>query len=129
MFQALLVHALYAIHQKSTEIEFVDDYPANVRRHKERVLGKELSPFFMLHVQSDKPRKIYEVDRETGNPKQKSNRPETLVRGHVRIVTNHPIEQFNGVWWINAHTRGNKDNGQIKKGYTIVLPKNKQVSA
>lgn len=78
---------------------------------------KEPSPFFLLRVKNGK-RSKYINKKE--NKDDSGKRREHIVRGHFRNVENHPIEHFNGTFWIDAHKRGSSSEGTINKGYKVI---------
>lgn len=118
-----LITAMQFMHQKHP-VELVT-YKRQRRRYIKRKTGKNPSPYFLLRIDPSKTetRIAYEEAPER-NTHKKSNLPMHMVRGHFRHVNDHPIEHFNGTFWIPAHTRGNASNGKVDKGYRIVLPEN-----
>jgi hypothetical protein len=103
------------IHRKN-EVDLVS-LPRQRRRKIKREQGKEPSPYFWIKApQKSRASK----GRVTGLIRPSKAH---MVRGHFRVVENHPIEQFNGTHWIPAHTRGNNPSGEPiqAKNYQIVM--------
>jgi len=102
------------------ETQFIK-HSRQVERQVQRKTGKRPSPYFLLKVNPNEPRKVYEF-RGNGTPRHVELR-EHRVRGHFRInPPDHPIPQFAGkTFWIPDHKRGDKELGEVLKGYRIVL--------
>lgn len=108
---------LALMHQKNP-VELVT-YKRQKRRYIARKTGKEPSPYFRLINVGGVDRRIQYSDPL---PPVKRNLPVHAVRGHIRHVEDHPLEQFNGTFFIPPHTRGQAKNGHIdKRAYKIVL--------
>lgn len=119
-----ILHALKFLHQKA-EVELVD-YPRNYRRRELRKNGKEPSPYFRIVAPGKPVKKNVGQSVGTGN---KIQLPLHTVRGHFRTVQNHPIEWFNGTFWIAAHTRGNEELGKLQAHYKIRLPEHESIAS
>jgi hypothetical protein len=127
------LNAISQLHQKA-EVELVD-YPAQSLRRIERETGKEPSPFFMLKHQPVNQKRYKYINPpkkevlEEGRPKEValSQLPLTWVKGHFMThPPTHPIKHFAGkTFFVEAHTRGDKKFGEVKKGYYIRQPKEK----
>ncbi len=109
--------AMECFHQRA-EIEIVDYSPSQIRVIKKRE-GKEPSPYFRI-IAPGEPQKRYK--RYGQGPTSIQNMPLHIVRGHFRHTEDHPIEHFNGTFWIAAHTRGDEKLGKLVKHYKIRLP-------
>lgn len=116
--------SLLELHNKS-EVELVD-YPRNYRRRELRKNGKEPSPYFRIVAPGKPVKKNVGQSVGTGNHIQL---PLHTVRGHFRHVENHPIEWFNGTFWIAAHTRGNEELGKLQAHYKIRLPEQDSIAS
>lgn len=113
VFAMLVFHVIH----EGYDIEEVE-FPRNYRRRHQKKTGKLPSNHYRVrHIK--RTRKRYQA---TGNSSG-NKRPEHLVRGHFRHVENHPIEHFNGDWWIPAHNRGgnHSDKPQSKPIYRVEL--------
>lgn len=111
----MFFNALAVFHQRK-EIELVD-YSRQKRRRIERKTGKAPSPYFRILDASDKPQKRYAGSgASTGRTLEKAH----IVRGHFRHTENHPLEQFNGTFWIPSHMKGKGDDAPPPR-YKIVL--------
>ncbi|MEL7432334.1 MAG: hypothetical protein AAFN11_00145 [Chloroflexota bacterium] len=108
--------AVFATIHDGYEIEEVK-LPRQYRRRIERKTGKKPSNHYHLrHIKNT--RKRYQL---TGSSSD-SKRPQHLVRGHFRHVENHPIQHFNGDYWIPSHIRGgDKSTQKSKPVYRIEL--------
>ena len=118
------IRGIELLHQKA-EVELVD-WPRNYRRRELRKKGKEPSPYFRI-IAPGKPEKRYPSNGKKSDNKIKL--PLHTVRGHFRHVENHPLPQFNGTFWIPAHTRGDEKMGKLQKHYKIRLPQDSQQTA
>lgn len=114
---AVFALTVFHIINEGYDIEEVE-FPRNYRRRHKKKTGKLPSNHYTVRT-IKRTRKRYQP---SGNGTQQGKRPEHLVRGHFRHVTDHPLQQFNGDWWIPAHTRGgNSDKPKSKPIYRIEL--------
>lgn len=104
LFALLVFHIIH----EGYEIEEVE-FPRNYRRRHQAKQGKLPSNHYRIRS-IKRTRKRYQPSGKTTGLK----RPEHLVRGHFRHVENHPLQQFNGDWWIPAHNRGGNDSDKPK---------------
>lgn len=111
----VVIFTLAAFH-KQHEIELID-VPHPKARRILRQTGKLPSPYFRILDASDRPQKRYAGSGQaTGRTLEKPH----IVRGHFRYTENHPLEQFNGTFWIPSHMKGKGDNAPPPR-YKIVL--------
>lgn len=115
MFLVLLLNANYHIHSKG-DVEF-KDWTSRQRRATKSRFKKEPSPYFLLKVGHQN--QIRYNNKPDDAFKSNTKRRAHIVRGHFRTVEDHPIEHFNGTFWIEPHKRGDSENGDINKGYKV----------
>ncbi|PSN80988.1 hypothetical protein C8B47_03675 [filamentous cyanobacterium CCP4] len=113
---AIFALMVFNVINEGYDIEEVE-FPRNYRRRVQKKTGKTPSNHYRVR-NIKRTRKRYQSSSNSAQAK----RPEHLVRGHFRHVEDHPLEQFNGDWWIPAHTRGGEsDKPKSKPIYRIEL--------